>query len=190
MPIAQSGLFFGGLAQNKGASKSVIDRAEEIVGADFPPDFRCFLENLYDPKGIFFPWRKFNRKDYERRIETLVSGIVFDIEQNDYWRPDWGERPSKPRDRVMRIKQAVADWPKLAPLIGHRFLILEPCQTGNPVISIHQADAIYYGPDLGRYLCNEFFATGINTWVEAWRWAPTADRPEFGPWNEMVSGAG
>ncbi len=31
-----------------------------------------------------------------------------------------------------------------------------PFETGNPVLSIHQMDIIYYGYDLANYLANEF----------------------------------
>ncbi|MFE4456685.1 hypothetical protein ACFROC_04935 [Nocardia tengchongensis] len=51
-----------------------------------------------------------------------------------------------------RLKEA----PQLVPAFGHRFLPGIAGQSGHPVLSIVQTDAIYYGPDLSDYLRREF----------------------------------
>ena len=53
--------------------------------------------------------------------------------------------------RAAIVRDAVAKAPKLIPLMGHRYLPAEPCEAGNPVLSVYQADIIYYGADLDAY---------------------------------------
>ena len=45
----------------------------------------------------------------------------------------------------------------------HWFRLGEPCQAGNPILSIYQSDMIIYGVDLRHYFFTEFaelFSTG------------------------------
>ena len=42
------------------------------------------------------------------------------------------------------------------PLVFHRYLPTEPNESGNPIFSIYQSDAIYYGADLADYFEREF----------------------------------
>ena len=53
-------------------------------------------------------------------------------------------------------RQKVKEAPPLIPLFSHHFLPAEPAIEGNPVLSGHQTDIIYYGRDLGSYLAKEF----------------------------------
>ena len=46
--------------------------------------------------------------------------------------------------------------PKLVPIIGHRYLLAEPCKAGNPILSIYQSDIIIYGVTLHNYFLTEF----------------------------------
>lgn len=68
----------------------------------------------------------------------------------------WGKRPDNVDDAKSIMRRDFATWPRLVPLFGHRFLVVDPCKSGNPVFSIMQTDIIYYGSNLGIYLINEF----------------------------------
>lgn len=65
----------------------------------------------------------------------------------------------------------------------HRYLPAEPCEAGNPVLSVHQTDIIVYGHDLRAYLRNEM-TDSIEQRDRAMASAP-AHRPiRF--WSEIV----
>jgi hypothetical protein len=83
-------------------------------------------------------------------------GIRFDVGYNSFWVRNWGAKPDDPRD-ADRVAQAIVETaPRLIPVFSHRFLPTEPPIEGNPVLSVHQADIIYYGSDLGSYWISEF----------------------------------
>ena len=41
-------------------------------------------------------------------------------------------------------------------IFSHHYLLAEPCETGNPILSIYQSDMIVYGVDLRHYFLTEF----------------------------------
>lgn len=180
------GFRFCGTDYNKGIPEKKIDKAEKIAGAPFPDDLRLFLKNLHDPRGVFFPWAQVTPELYAKKQDALLQGFLFDVEENALWLESWGARPSSKAARTEIVRAEIARWPKLVPIIGHRFMAIEPLQTGNPVFSIHQSDVIYYGPDIGRFLCNEFLRIGLNSTIDGWTWANASAREAFGPWNAFA----
>ncbi len=84
------------------------------------------------------------------------TGLIFDVENNDLWWPTWGERPVTAEARAAVLRDVVSEAPRLVPLVSHRYLPCEPNESGNPVFSIYQSDAIYYGVDLIDYFEREF----------------------------------
>jgi hypothetical protein len=79
--------------------------------------------------------------------------LAFDIENNGFWNQEWGEKPSGLEVALATAKRCFAAAPKLIPLYSHRYLPAEPVSAGNPVLSVYQADIIYYGRDLGITSC-------------------------------------
>jgi hypothetical protein len=136
-----------------GYSREELDRAQEQFDLVFPPDLIDLLCDRRPIKG--YDWRT----EHERIREALVwplEGILFDIEQNGFWLSEWGECPETEEGRRQVATIAVGKAPKLIPLIGHRYLPVEPNTSGNPVFSIYQTDIIYYGANLDHYFQNEF----------------------------------
>jgi hypothetical protein len=64
-------------------------------------------------------------------------------------------KPNTAEERELRVQELVAAAPKLIPIFEHRFLLAEPCQVGNLVLSIMQSDIIVYGADLRDYFLIE-----------------------------------
>lgn len=89
-------------------------------------------------------------------LDWPLEGIIFDIENNDFWLREWGDRPASSNERAEVASAAVSHAPKLIPLISHRYIPTEPSESGNPVFSIYQTDIIYYGANLTHYFENEF----------------------------------
>ena len=60
------------------------------------------------------------------------------------------------------MREDFKSWPRLVPVFGHRYLVVDPCEPGNPVFSIMQTDIIYYGTNLGEYLTYEFLTPNTD----------------------------
>jgi hypothetical protein len=133
-----------------------INAIEIALGFHLPPDFAYLLQHVQDPGAILFPWRNFRKADYDQSIAWIVSGLEFDIRENNLWLHRWGPRPAALAEAIEIARQDFASWPRLLPILGHRFLAADPCLADNPVFSIVQTDIVYYGQNLAQYLVNEF----------------------------------
>lgn len=132
-----------------------LDQVQATYGLTFPADFVALLK---DPA----PWHGYDWRSDDLLIRNALaaplSGLIFDVENNELWPQAWGPRPADAVQREQIVTDIVAAAPKLIPLYGHRYLPCEPEETGNPVFSIHQSDIIYYGENLADYLAREFGA--------------------------------
>jgi hypothetical protein len=88
--------------------------------------------------------------------KRVVGGLAFDVEESNLWPESWGKKPDTAEKREQRVRALVAAAPKLIPVFEHRFLLAEPCEAGNPVLSIIQSDIIVYGANLHDYFVIEF----------------------------------
>lgn len=154
---------------------------EEIAGIEctwairFPPDYRLFLRLLHAvgeemsagsrSRKRLVPVRKskivynwlLDAKDLRAAFSWPFEGLGFGLENDDlFWLPEWGERPSSVDARRERLREAISSAPKLIPITGHRYLLAEPLRAGNSVLSIYGSDIVIYGADLRRYLLIEF----------------------------------
>lgn len=136
-----------------GYSQAELDDAQAKYGLVFPPDLVALLLERRPVQG--YDWR--TDDDQIRAIlQWPLEGLLFDVENNDLWWPEWGLRPQTPEARAHVVADVVDDAPKLIPILSHRFLPAEPNEAGNPVFSIYQSDVIYYGADLADYFDREF----------------------------------
>ncbi len=85
-----------------------------------------------------------------------LDGLIFDVEHNEFWLPEWGSKPAAVEDARRVVELQVNEAPRLIPIYGHRMMPNRPHEAGNPVLSIHQTDIIYYGFDLDDYFRHEF----------------------------------
>ena len=139
-----------------GLSGPEIRRAEEAYEVRFPPDLAELL-GFRLPTGRGWPdWRNVSDDEIENALRWPLDGILFDIENNNFWLPEWGVRPTDLSEAIAIARSRVADAPQLIPIVGHRYLPQAPFAAGNPVLSVYQTDIIYYGCDLAEYYANEF----------------------------------
>jgi hypothetical protein len=131
-------------------------RVERRFGFRFPPDLRSFLAIGLPDSGRWVDWRNADEKAIRERLNWPLEGICFDIEHNQFWLDEWGERPADLQEAFHVARRAVSEAPALIPICSHRYLPADPFEAGNPVFSVHQTDIIYYGADLMDYLQNEF----------------------------------
>jgi hypothetical protein len=161
-----------------GLSDDEIDGVERRWSLRFPPDYRLFLRRLHsvdrpmtgayfrdpqdgdrlvpDESPSFYNWLT-DTEAIQGRFDWLLEGLEFDLEQNVLWRESWGPKPATLEAQKERVRELVAAAPKLIPVFSHRYLLAEPCQEGNPVLSVYQSDIIVYGHDLRSYFQMEFY---------------------------------
>jgi len=128
---------------------------EARFGFDFSPDHRDFL-SLAVPQGEgWIDWRG-NAGTIEDALSWPAEGVMFDVEENAFWPPSWGDAPHSRPERLRRAREQIAKWPTLVPLYGHRYMPASPASAGSPVFSVWQTDVIVYGRDLLDYVQHEF----------------------------------
>lgn len=172
-----------------GLSEKEIARAEEKLGSRFPPDYRHFLAKLHVPDRPMTGWLFRGRRkvraaeqpfadwrrpaEIRRRLRARVDGVLFDVEKNALWLRCWGPRPARRAERERLVRERAAAGVPLAPLYFHRCLPCTPRRAGNPVLSIHQSDIIFYGADLRWWMLVEFASLlGLDRerqWAESCR---------------------
>jgi hypothetical protein len=157
-----------GVGFAEGLSEKELQHIETINNFRFPPDLRTFLNYalpVSDSGGgrQGFPnWRENPQAVFEERQKFLLSSIQFDVEFNNVWLSNWGEKPDALSDALAFVEEKFKAAPTLIPVFAHRFIPSEPSLPGNPVFSIWQTDIICYGVDLEKYLFHEFIPQEVD----------------------------
>lgn len=140
-------------AWTDGYTRSELDAAQERYGLRFPADL---VDLLLDRRPLHgWDWR-IDSEGIRRALDHPLGGLLFDVEHDGLWWPEWGERPSSVEERAKTVSAVVDAAPRLIPLIAHRYIPEEPHEAGNPVFSVMQSDVICYGADLADYFDREF----------------------------------
>ncbi len=158
----------------KGLDEQRIAAIEQQYQLCFPPDYRLFLNMLHSvdrplvsakysndrhmiplTAPSFYNWQT-DTEAIRKACEWLVEGLFFDVQHNNLWPQSWGAKPTEIDVQEARVRALVHAAPRLLPIFGHRYLLAEPCEAGNPVLSIWQSDMIVYGVDLYHYFLTEF----------------------------------
>jgi hypothetical protein len=145
-----------GVTFEAGLTTEEITQAEGRFGFVFPEDLRCLLMFALPTSTGFPNWRNQNDPALERSISEPLKGIWFDVQNNQFWLPEWGLKPKEDAAAYEQLLRDVTSAPTLIPIFGHRYMPDRPHASGNPVFSVHQTDIIYYGSNLENYLHNEF----------------------------------
>jgi hypothetical protein len=145
-----------GVKIEPGLSVEEFAGLERRYGFQFPPDLREFLALGLPVSDRWVDWRNGDPDLIRGRLDEPVEGICFDIEHNEFWLPEWSDRPADLSEAFAIARRAVAAAPVLIPIYAHRYLPAVPAKSGNPVFSVHQTDIIHYGSDLLDYLRREF----------------------------------
>jgi hypothetical protein len=172
-----------GIAFDRGLTDAEIAATEAKFGFCFPADLRAFLQAGL-PKGRGFPDWRGDEARLREQLAIPLEGILFDIEHNNFWLEEWGAPRSL--DEAKRIaRDLIAAAPKLIPIFMHRMMPDEPGETGNPVLSVHQTDIIYYGFDLLDYFRHDFKLGDREPWPEKVRPIRFWDLARFqSRWNQ------
>lgn len=152
--LKQKGILF-----EKGLTSDEINKIESIYDINFPPDLKEFLSIALPISNDFINWRDMsesNIRNIKDRLNWPLEGMIFDIENNEFWYSKWGIKPMDLEEKIMVCRTEMDEVPKLIPICSHRYIPSEPQEAGNPIFSVYQTDIIYYGEDLISYLQIEF----------------------------------
>ena len=145
-----------------GYAQAELDAAQDRFGFAFPPDLADLLREKRPVRG--HNWR--DHSAIASAMRWPLEGLLFDVEQNGLWWPEWGEKPVRQEARKEIVTSVVSQAPLLIPLFAHRYLPDTPNEAGNPVFSVHQSDIIYYGSDLDDYFAREFDGHASRPWPD------------------------
>ncbi|MGI4863486.1 MAG: hypothetical protein ACRYFZ_06145 [Janthinobacterium lividum] len=152
-----------------GLSATEIDRVEATYAIRFTPDHREFLRVLHT---LDQPYTYVEEATAEQAEERWPSNLCYNWltgevairrklaqpykDLHEGWLPVWGPRPPTEEQRAAGFERQFSKAPLLLPLHNHRYLVSEPQQAGNPVLSVWGSDIIIYGWNLRSYLLHEF----------------------------------
>lgn len=146
----------------EGYTQSELEDAQDRYDLVFPPDLVALFRDRRPVLG--YDWRS-DHEEIRAMLSWPLEGLLYDLEHNALWWPEWGQRPETPEGRAELLTQVVKAAPKLIPLVGHRYLPEEPHEAGNPVFSVYQADTIYFGADLAHFFERQF-GVSSRPWPE------------------------
>jgi hypothetical protein len=135
----------------QGYTQAELDDAQEKFGLLFPADLVSLLRDR----------RPFDGHDWtdeiaiRRALDWPTEGLLRSVGRGFIWRPEWGKKPADPDARKEVARPVISGAPKLIPLLSHRYLPEEPCEPGNPVLSVFYSDVIFYGKNLADYFERE-----------------------------------
>jgi len=144
-----------GLEFQSGLTDAEVVRIESRFNFRFPPDLRSFLQTAV-PFWNSPRWHSATNAEIQKWLDRPMEEVLLDVEHNEFWFSEWGEKPQNSQRAVEIASTRILRAPKLIPIMGHRYMPALPNEAGNPVLSIHQTDIIYYGYDLEDYLRHEF----------------------------------
>ncbi len=145
-----------------GLTPAELDDVEEQFGFSFSADHRVFL-TAGVPVGQRWPdWLHGDPDQLRKRLDWPVDGVLYDVENNDLWLPEWGGRPRVLSNALAVARRHLAGVPQLVPVCGHRYLPGVPGGVGYPVLSVYQTDVVVYGWDLRGYLRHEFGGAALG----------------------------
>jgi hypothetical protein len=162
---------YGVCLVEEGLSDEEFARIEERFGFEFADDHRAFLAaglptNAGQPPmepGVIVThphpwptWRDLDSHTLHDMLDWPETGVLFDVENNEFWPPAWGPRPETTEAATEVARERLASVPKLVPVYGHRYLPAGRGTSGYPVFSVWGTDIIYYGVALADYIEREF----------------------------------
>lgn len=128
-----------------------IDRKERI---EYTKTFDKDAEVFFKERSYFYNWYS-DIREIKEELDFVYKNLLNATKENRLWLKSWGVIPESIDER----SQVFVNWykkaPKLIPIHGHRFVISQPENTDNAILSIAGTDAIIYGVSMKDYLLNE-----------------------------------
>lgn len=154
MKLSMAGVEFA-----PGLTEEELSALEVRFGFIFPRTVREFYRAGLPVGGRFPDWRDDSAENLAKILRLLdapLQGVLFDVEENEFWLDSWGEMPEDMADRLALCREKMTSAPRLIPLYGHRYCPVVEEMDDPPVLSVMQTDIIFYGHSLENYWENEF----------------------------------
>ena len=139
-----------------GLTADQLDDVQSKWHVRFPPDLYDLLRERCLEGPNQFHWIKSTDRTIRLTLKWPLISLWFDLRRNSWWWPEWGPFPEDKQQRFELLADGLSSAPTLIPVHSHRYLPATPFERGNPVISMHGSDTIYYGRNLDDYLDHEF----------------------------------
>ena len=155
---------------DRGMSLTEIEETEKLYDISFPVELKCLYSVGLPVSKSFYNWRNTSKENVQRIKDILnmpIRGLISDLEINNFWCDDWGEKPTDIRDAKSILLERYNKAPHMLPIYAHRYMPFIPNETDIPVFSIMQSDIIYYGVNLISYLEIEFGFRQYNELAQA-----------------------
>jgi len=101
----------------KGYTQTELDDAQEKFGLVFPPDLVALFRDRRPVDGHLWT----DQVAIRRMLDWPFEGLLFDVEHNHLWWPEWGEKPANPDarrglaiSRFARPQIDTIDWTSLS----------------------------------------------------------------------------
>ncbi|WP_064965754.1 hypothetical protein [Tenacibaculum ovolyticum] len=111
-------------------------------------------EVLFEERSYFYNWNT-DIDNIRRELNYVYEDLLKDTLEHGLWLRSWGTKPESIDDRKKIFTRWYHNAPKLIPIYGHRFVISEPKEMDNTILSIMGSDTIIYGVNMRHYLLNE-----------------------------------
>jgi len=167
--------------RSAGLTNKALGELEAVIGHQLPFEVGMLLVMGVPADDRWWLWDD-PAAEWAAWNEQVLSGICFDIEHNDFWWIDWGEKPASLANQVaIATEQYETTIPPLFPLRSHRAIPLVAAEgqansDGNPIFSVVQTDVIEYGKDLADWMHRDF-QVPLPMW-------PSEDR-HFAFWSDL-----
>jgi len=105
-------------------------------------------------RSLFYNWMT-DHDEIKKYLEWPYEFLLEDVMRDYIWLDSWGKKPEQNENKKKIFSNWFNNSPKLIPIYAHRFVISEPINSDNPVLSIYGHDTIIYGGNMRHYLINE-----------------------------------
>lgn len=145
-----------GVEVTRGLRPDEFVALEQRWGFRFAADHRAFLAGGL-PVGQGWPdWRSADPLAVRNALNWPVDGLLFDVEHNGYWRPEWPQRPDAIADALEVAYGALRRAPQLVPLHGTYYLPDASEDAGHPVLDVFRSAVRPVGADLVDWVERSF----------------------------------
>jgi hypothetical protein len=99
-------------------SEQELDQVEERWGFRFTPEHRTLLGAGLPTGSRSWPdWRDGDAEDLAERLAWPIDGVLFDVEHNGFWHPEWDPRPAGTQDALEVARTYLAKAPVMMVLL-------------------------------------------------------------------------
>ena len=105
-------------------------------------------------RSLFYNWIT-DHNEIIKYLKWPYEFLLDDVLRKYIWLDSWGKRSEQKEIKEKIFSNWFNNAPKLIPIHAHRFVISDPINSDNPILSIYGHDTIIYGGNMRHYLINE-----------------------------------